>query len=455
MDARDYLRSFGRSAVLMIAVVVATLGTTVAITLIQPREYQATIRLFVSTQSASSAQDLSQGTSFTREAARGFAEVVTAPLVLEPVIEALDLSETPEDLATLISASVPTSTPVINVKVTAGSAQDAANIANQIGRVFPGVVGELLPTSATDAASPVKITVIQPATAATTASAPNVTLNLIIGAVLGLALGVGAAALKTAIDTRIHGEREIHSVTRRPIIGELAYDPKASERRLIVHDAPQSPRAESFRTLRTNLQFLTAESGTQTFVITSSIAGEGKSTTAVNLAISLANSGRRVLLVDADLRRPGVANALDIEGAVGLTDILIGSVHTDEVIQRWGTDGLSVLPAGRIPPNPSELIGSERMRRLLENLEDLYDAVVIDSPPLLPVTDAAILSGYVGSTILVCAVGHTTKNQLRASLAHLANAGTDADGIVMTMVRRRGQQAYQYGYYGDGTTPAR
>jgi capsular exopolysaccharide synthesis family protein len=197
------------------------------------------------------------------------------------------------------------------------------------------------------------------------------------------------------------------------------------------------------------LQFVDIE-GARSFVVTSSIEREGKSTTATNLAITMADAGMRVLLIDADLPRPKVAQYLDVEGAVGLTDVLIGRATLGDTVQRWGRAQLHVLPAGMVPPNPSELLGSKAMQRLIETVEKEFDAVIIDAPPLLPVTDAAILAKRVGGVILVVAAGYARKQQVGGALAALQNVDVRPSGIVLTMLPVKGPDAYGYGHYGYG-----
>ena len=184
--------------------------------------------------------------------------------------------------------------------------------------------------------------------------------------------------------------------------------------------------------------------------MTSSIESEGKSTTGANLAIALADAGSRVLFVDADLRRPKVADYMGLEGAVGLTDVLIGRAEIDDVIQPWGAAELFVLPAGPVPPNPSELLGSTRMSQLISDLNDRFDVVIFDSPPLLPVTDAAILAKNVGGAIVVVAAGRAHKHQLKGALTALQNVGAPVSGLVLTMIPTKGPDARGYGRYGYG-----
>jgi capsular exopolysaccharide synthesis family protein len=174
---------------------------------------------------------------------------------------------------------------------------------------------------------------------------------------------------------------------------------------------------------------------------------EGKSSTSVNLAITLAEAGMRVLLIDGDLRRPKVAEYMGIEGAVGLTDHLIGRANLDDVVQPWGDGNLAILPAGQVPPNPSELLSSKAMINLLKKLDKSYDTVIIDAPPLLPVTDAAILSKLVsGGAMLVVGSGKISKHQLEAAIRSLDTAGGRLVGVIMNFLPSKGVDAY--GYYG-------
>jgi capsular exopolysaccharide synthesis family protein len=192
------------------------------------------------------------------------------------------------------------------------------------------------------------------------------------------------------------------------VLGGIGFDENAQENPLIVHTKPKSTRAEAFRQLRTNIQFVEAVEGRKSIIISSSVSSEGKSTTIANLAIAMADTGAKVLLIDCDLRKPKQHKYLGLEGAVGLTNHLIGQAKLEDVIQPWGKGKLSVLPAGQVPPNPSELLGSEKMRKLILDAEKKYDLVLIDTAPLLPVTDAAILSKMTGGVVVVVSVGKTT-----------------------------------------------
>ncbi len=297
-----------------------------------------------------------------------------------------------------------------------------------------------------------KIETIQAATAPEAASSPNVPLNLALGALVGFAIGIGIAVLRSVLDTRIHSLHDISQITDKPLLGGIALDPDARTRPLIVHADPRNPRAESFRSLRTNLQFVNIERGPRSFVITSAGPGEGKSTTTANLAISLAETGASVALIDGDLRLPKVAEYLDIEGGVGLTDVLIGRAELAEVLQKWGRGRLYVLPSGRVPPNPSELLGSAAMETLLNQLTSQFDYVLIDAPPVLLVTDAAVVSKLTGGAILVAASGATKKQELAGAVRALEAIGSRLLGVIVTMLPTKGPDSYGYGNYTYGMT---
>ncbi|KFF58429.1 chromosome partitioning protein [Cryobacterium sp. MLB-32] len=450
MELRDYIRILRKSWVLIVLLTLVAVGAASTYSILQTPTFSATAKVFVSTQSTGTTSELAQGNSFTVQRVKTYSDLVATPIVLLPVIGSLDLGITPDALATKVTASAPLDTSIIDITVTDTDPVRAAETANAISASLTSVVAEIETPVGADAVSPVKLTRAQQATVPSIPVSPNVPLNIALGALVGLALGVGIAVLRETLETRIRNQRDVEQVTDSPILGGIVFDPKAQERPLIVHVDPRSPRAESFRTLRTNLQFLDVGRTERAFVVTSSIEAEGKSTTGANLAIALADSGSRVLLVDADLRRPKIADYMGIEGAVGLTDVLIGKAELKDVIQPWGRAQLFVLPAGHIPPNPSELLGSARMTHIIGELNRAFDVVLFDSPPLLPVTDAAVLAKNVGGALIIVAAGRTHKNQLKGAIAALTNVGTSVSGLVLTMLPTKGPDAYGYGNYGYG-----
>lgn len=457
MELSEIIRTFRKNWLVIVVLTFIGLGASTGYTLTRTPVYESTSTVFVSTQAGSTAAELQQGSSFTQARINTYVGLVTTPAVLEPVISELGLAVDAESLASRVRAAAALNSTLLTITVSDPDPTRAASIANAVAASLATTVPELEP-AATDGSSPVRLTKVRDAQPSVTPSSPNIPFNLALGLIGGLALGIGAAVLRTRLDNRVRTPRDAEQITKAPSIGAIAFDAKAKDRPLIVHADPLSPRAESFRVLRTNLQFLDM-GGRASFVITSSIPGEGKSTTTINLAIALADAGKRVALVDTDLRKPKVAEYLSIEGGAGLTDVLIGRAQINEVMLPWGGRSLYVLPAGKIPPNPSELLGSRQMSGLLEMLEREFDVVLCDAPPLLPVTDAAILARATSGAMMVVSAGRTTRHQLTLATTALTTVGAKVAGFVMSMVPTRGPDSYYtsygYGYGYENTEPVK
>ena len=449
MELSDYIRILRKNWIVIVVIALVGIGTAAVYSLTRTPLYESTSEIFVSSQAGATIGEQQQGNMYTQQRVSSYVQLATAPKVLDPVIEDQGLQTSARDLAKNVSVSNPLDTTIVQITVTDASPVAASDIANAIASTLTAAIDEVetLPGSEI---SPVKVTPITTGLPAEAPVSPNVPLNLALGGLVGLALGIAFAVLRTVLDTRIRSSRDVLSLTDRPLIGSIPLDPKAKERPLILQADPLNPRSEAFRALRTNLQFLDFEGG-KSFVMTSSVPSEGKSTTATNLAIALADAGKRVVLIDADLRKPKVSDYLGIEGGVGLTDVLIGRAELTDVLQKWGRRSLYILPAGKIPPNPSELLGSTAMAQLLDDFSRDADIVILDAPPLLPVTDAAVLAKRTAGAIVVVAAGSTHKGQLAGALDALETVDARVAGLVLTMVPTRGPDAYEYGYgYGYG-----
>jgi len=448
MELADYVLLLRKRWVSV--VVVAALGLVLAgaYSLLATPSYAARSQVYVSVQGSDTTTDLLQGSNFTVRQVKSYVELATSPRVLDPVVEELGLTDDAASLAQRVRADSPLDTALIDVTATDESPQLAAEVANATAASLATVVREL-ETPAGGGDSPVQISTVRAAAVPDAPASPNLRLNLVLGLLVGLALGVALAVLRDRLDTRVRSTADVEAITDAPVLGVIGYEEDAPEHPLIVQESPLAVRAEAFRRLRTNLQFLELGTAARTYVMTSSLPGEGKTTTSINLAITLADAGRRVVLVDADLRRPSVARYLGIEGSVGLTTVLIGKVGLVDALQPWGNGNLDVVTAGQIPPNPSELLGAEPMTRLLERLRAEYDVVVVDTPPLLPVTDAAILARGVGGAIVVAGAGTVHRHQLETALSALGTVGVRPLGMVVNRVpvKGPGANAYEYGYY--------
>ena len=409
------------------------------------RSYTATAGLYFSVRQAASVDDLAQAATFSQAQLASYATLATTPEVLDPVADHLAFPGGGQALAGRVSVTALSGTVILEVSVEDTSPARAARLANAVARQVITTVEELSPANPTTDEPTVSVTVVRPAEVPTSASSPNTALNLGAGAVLGLGLGIFLALAREALDTRVRRAEDVAELTRTPVLGSLGVEP-GRRRRVLMEAAPHSSQAEAYRQLRTNLQFVELGDGAghRVIAVTSSLAAEGKSTVAVNLAAALAETGARVLLVDADLRRPTVASVLGLEGAAGLTTVLLGQAAPRDVVQSWGTAGLHVLTSGPLPPNPTELLGSPAMRRLLGELGATFDFVVLDGAPLLPVADSAVLAGLVDGTLLVVNGAKVRRHQLAESLRNLARVDARLLGVVLNQVAR---EEKAYGYY--------
>lgn len=452
MDLRDYLRILRHNVILVIsATLLGLLAGGAASVLVKPT-YTSETQLFVAIQSSGSVTDLQQGNTFSQARVQSYVKTVATPVVLQPAIDSLGLDLTADELSRRVSATTDLNTVLIKITVADDSPVQAAATAQAVANSLIKAV-DGLEKPKTGGSSPVSLSIITPAEAPSAPSAPNTRLNLLLGLVIGLALGIGAAVLRSTLDTRIRGEADLRQVTTAPLLGRIAFDGDAARNPLLTQAAPQSQRAESYRQLRTNLQFANISGRAQTVLISSSLPGEGKSTTAANLAIALAQAGQSVCLIDADLRRPMISEYLGLDRNAGLTTALVGAVDVNDVLQPWGDDNLYVLTSGQIPPNPSELLGSEEMKDLISRLELVFNAVIIDAPPLLPVTDAAVLSQHVGGVVVVVGAQKLRQQDLKKSLDALEMVDAKIMGVILNRVPGKGPDAYAYGYYGNDYSP--
>lgn len=448
MDLKDYLRILRENWLPIVLITLLGLGLAAGATALTQPKYTASTQVFVAVGGGDSATEILQGSSFSEKRVTSYVSLAKSPRVLQPVIDELGLDTTAEELAETVTANAPLQTVLINIGATHTDPERAAQIADATAESLIRTVGEV-ETPEASGEPLVDLSVVDEARIPDAPSSPRTLLNLALGLVIGAALGVAYALLKTILDTRIRRREDVERITDAPVLGVVAEDRTAEDEPLLTVDASTwGPRAGSYRQLRTHLKFTNVDGGTQTVVVTSSVPGEGKTTTATNLAVMIAESGARVLIVDADLRRPRVAKTLGVEGAVGLSTILSGQIDVEDAVQVWGESGeLDVIASGEIPPNPSELLGSENMRRVLDWAQQNYDIVLLDAPPLQPVTDPTVLAAQCSGVVLVCRVdGYNHREPLREALENLEASGARLLGLVLTRVpvKRSGYQYYDY-----------
>ncbi|MBV9830860.1 MAG: polysaccharide biosynthesis tyrosine autokinase [Marmoricola sp.] len=425
-----------------------TVALAALITSQMTKQYSSTARVFVSTTASDSA-DTFQGSQFAQQRVASYADVVSGLELSQRVIDSLGLHMSALDLSKHINASVVPNTVVLKIDVTDPDPSQAQRIDQEVVSQLQTFVKEI-ETPPGQRLPLLKATVVDTPRLPTSPDSPKPLRNLAIGLVLGLLLGFGLAILREVMDTTVKRIEDVPSLRETPVLSALAFDSDVQRTPLISALPSHAPRAEAFRVLRTNLSFIDVDHASKAFVVTSSVPGEGKSTTAVNAALAMASAGQRVLLVDGDLRRPQVHTMLNLEGSVGLTTALVGQSTLEDVIQTHAASGLHVLTAGQLPPNPAELLQSHAMTDLLTRVRGMFDIVVIDTPPLLPVTDAAVMAAQTDGAVVVVRYGKTTKEQLGNAVERLHAVDSEPLGVILNMVPTGRSGGYGYGYgYGD------
>jgi non-specific protein-tyrosine kinase len=453
LELRSILKALARSWIVVLACILLGVAAGWGATTLSTPVYQARAQLFVSAQSGGDALELQQGNSFSLARVQSYASIVTSRQVTRHVVSSLGLDTEPDELAGRITAEAPFGTVLVNITVRDTERRRAADIANAVAYRFSDVVERLESLEGAPrgdvATSPVKLSVTQTASVPSVPVSPRPVLNLAAGLLAGLLLGAGAAVLRETLDTTLKTVDAVAALTGLPVLGSIPFDKESPQQPLASGAAAHSARAEAYRHLRTNLQFAQIGERPRVMVVTSSLPGEGKTSTAANLALSLTQGGTSTCLVEADLRRPCVADTFGLVREAGLTSVLIGHARIEDVMQTAGD--LSVLTSGPLPPNPAELLASERMAELLRELAGRYEAVIVDTAPLLPVADTAGLATYAHGAILVVRAGKTPRDRVTAAAEALHTVGVRTLGTVFSMSPMPRFSAYGYGY---GNLPA-
>ncbi len=286
---------------------------------------------------------------------------------------------------------------------------------------------------------------IEPATAPTNPISPDIMQNTMLAAMVGLMLSAGGVFVADLLDDTIKNPDEVRRKTNLTILGTIANYKEPEDGQLITVDQPRSPVTESFRSLRTNIQYASVSSPVRTLLVTSPAPADGKTTVVANLAMVIAHSGRKVTVVDADLHRPRVHSVFGLSLLPGLSSLFIRPVvHLNGSVQATSSDRLKVITAGELPPNPSELLGSNKMREILDAVQETADMVIVDSPPVLSVTDAVVMAPTVDGVMIVVRPGVTKMNALKYAVEQLRYVGANILGVVINRVNDR---SARYGYY--------
>ncbi|UXA14941.1 polysaccharide biosynthesis tyrosine autokinase [Mycobacterium sp. SMC-8] len=448
MSLQDFIKVLRTRWITVCATVVAVTLGAVAYTFLTTPEYAASTRLFVSTTAGSSLSDAYQGNRFSKERVVSYSQLIMGETLAQRTIDKLGLDMKADELQSKVRAGSKVDTVLIDVEVLDESPVRARDIANTLSDEFVAMVREL--ETPEDGASPdSRVVVEQRASIPESPVIPKTSRNLAIGFALGVLLGMGLAVVRDFLDNTVKTRADFEEISGTSLVGSIPMDKERRKNTAISFENVNSPISEAFRKLRTNLQFLAVDNPPRVIVFTSSMPHEGKSTTAINVALALAEADHTVVLVDGDLRRAMIHKYLDLIGAVGFSTVLSGAATLGEALQKTRYSGLTVLAAGAVPPNPSELLGSQAARKLLAELREKFDYVIVDSTPLLAVTDAAVLAAGADGVLLMARYGQTKREQLTHAVSSLENVGAPLLGAVFTMVPARGGGAYSsYGYYG-------
>lgn len=446
MNIQDLIKLVRNRWVTIAVTALITILAAVAYTLLTTPLYQAATRLFVSTTSGSSTSDLYNGNRLSQERVLSYTQLVMGETLAQRTIDRLQLDMSAKELKAKVTAKSKPDTVLIDVSVLDKSPVEARDIANALSDEFV-VMARELETPVPGAKPDARVVVEQRASIPEYPVIPSKRRNLALGVILGGMLGIGLAFLRDLLDNTVKSQEVVEDITGTGAVGYIPFDKDIVATPAISFDNDNSSTAEAFRKLRTNLQFLTVDHPPRVIVVTSSSPSEGKSTTSINIALALAEADHNVVLVDGDLRRPRLAKYLDVLGSVGVSTVLSGAAPLDEVMQQTKFPRLTVLAAGPTPPNPSELLGSLTAEKMLNELRAQFDYVIIDSAPVLAVTDGAILAAKSDGALVVVRAGKTRRDQLAHAVGMLNDVGATLLGAVLTMMPTRGSGAYSYNYY--------
>ncbi|WP_188192425.1 polysaccharide biosynthesis tyrosine autokinase [Nonomuraea sp. SYSU D8015] len=430
MDLLTCLRLLYRNWLLILISLIIGVISAVWITANTPPKYAAAITLMVKSAKVDA---LGAHQPISTQQVKSYANLLSSRRLISQI------AETENEIGALqqnITAQVIPDTLLLQATITHGDPIRAVRLADALGARLATMVEEM--ERPTPGSSPsVTLAVVDPPSVPSGPISPKPLVNVAYGLLIALFIGIGSIFLRDHLDTTIKTSEMLQRLAQSYMLGIIGYDKDAQRHPLVVHNTRSPLRAEAYRSLCGNLQFIDTDRQPKSLVVTSCLPREGKSSTASNLAIALAQAGRRVILIDGDLRHPRIRDYFGINSEAGLTDVLIGKAQLGQATQQWGKLDLYVLPSGQIPPNPSELLGSRGMRQVLEELVKSYDMVIIDAPPLLNLTDAATLAGACDGTMLVVRYGKTRQEHVVRAKELLSSVDACVVGAVLNAVPAR------------------
>jgi succinoglycan biosynthesis transport protein ExoP len=400
----------------------AVLGAVVGLVafLLTPAVYASSVTFYVSVPPAAGGSSAT-ATQYAQAKVSSYVSLVRSEESARRVVADQKLDASPASVASSITASAQLNTTLLTATVSSGSKERSQAVARGLANTFGPLVDEL--DNQGRQGEVIGVDVVSGPTLAAAPVSPDLKRLLALGLLAGLVLGALLAVLRDLLDVTVRSAGAAAELVGAPTLA------------VVDDDHEVRGRAESIRQLRTNLAFLRGAgqpaTGADVVVVTSALGGEGKTTIALDLARSTAEAGERVLLVEADLRRPTLGTALGLASGPGLSDVLAGQVEVAAAVRPGGVDGLSVLPAGSVPPNPAELLSSPRMADVVAALRSGYDRVLLDATPLLPVTDAVVCAGLADGVLLVVRWGRTSRDEVSEAVTMLEQVHAPVLGSVL------------------------
>lgn len=449
MSALEYARVLLRQwrVIVGVLLVFVLLGTASIVLL--PRMYSSASTIYVSTQIGNTnTSSAYQGSLLSAQRVKSYVELATSERVLGAVVATDGRGMTSDELRDRLTVSTAPDTVLVTLAVSDQSPVRSAQLTDAVTRTVIDVISEIEQPLDRSQPPAVTVRVVQPATTDPSPVSPRVAVIVLASVLLGLAAGAGIAEIRRRLDDTVKSNDVLVATIEAPSLGSTLEDESISSNTLVTVSAPRGRSAEEFRKIRTNLEYVDVDNPPRVIVLTSALPGEGKTTTVANIAVSVAASGRRVAVLDGDLRKPRVADVFGVEQAVGLTTVLSGRVALGAAVQKTPS-GVDVLASGLVPPNPAELLGSGQMRNLLSELRVRYDLVLIDSPPVLLVTDSAALAPQADGVVVVARYGSTGTGKLMEAVESIRKTGGEILGAVLSFVPWKRDVRYgEYGYYG-------
>ena len=456
MNIRDYIRMLRRGWPVVLLGAMVFVGLSIIYLVITPKQYESSTVLLVSARNPASVTELQNGAQFSANAASTYARMIDSSAVLGPVANAIRPQLSTDQLAGMVSTATAPGSPLITITVTGQHADVVADVAN---RTADSAVSEIPKLDGVSDGHPlVQLKKLQPAAEQDQAVSPNKKRIIVLGFFVGCILGLAAAIAFQALDTKIRRVHDLQVLSDVPLLAVVPRMRRVKHNEVIVRDDPTGASVEAFRTLRTNIRFI--DGGARKSLVLTAVAEHSDGAhIPVNLAWMLAEAGRRVLLVDLDLRNSTVSDVFGLSGGLGMTDVLDGPVRLTEVVRDTHHPNLQVVISGDMVLNPSELLSTPKMGSLLAWMEAHYDHVILHAPPLLSHSDAAVIAGIGGGvsprqpaapgTLITIAAGRTRAQELDTALTVLRNVGVIPLGLVLT---RAGKNATDHRSASGGPT---